>query len=445
MAKQQNIIVTANSVRTVLQNHEAVSEEKVKEATDDPVEQATLVAGVNNAILEIVDHEESPDVLSSPPSAIASQLQTFLAQKAAEEAKPIDRELPGGAVEAKFDSKDWFGWAKSFFTWAGQLDKAKWLSAPANPDSMPSSARIALIADWGTGLYGAPPSAKCISSDRKPFTHVVHLGDVYYSGTKNEIDERFVAFWPQVRGAKNRACNSNHEMYSGGHGYFNRTLPMFAQEASYFAYENDNWLLVGLDTAYEEHSLNNEQLGWLMRILQDEGRSKKKLVLLSHHQPFSLLDNQGPNLISFLRLLLDGGRIHAWYFGHEHRCVIYDRHPAWKLAARCIGHGGYPYFRDTAVLKKNNGQLSYGANSSTWYRLKGTELTADQSRVPGGLKIPGGLVLDGPNPYLEDEADKYGPHGYVMLEFEGEQLFETFYTPTEPGPTSVEIVARREV
>ena len=125
--------------------------------------------------------------------------------------------------------------------------------------------------------------------------------------------------------------------------------------------------------------------------------------------------------------------------------MVYDRHPTWKLAGRCIGHGGYPYFRDTAELKRRNGQLQNGTNGSTWYRLQGTTLSADEARVPGGLAIPGGLVLDGPNPYLEDEADKYGPHGYVTLEFEGDQLFETFYIPSEPGPAPQEIVARREV
>jgi hypothetical protein len=49
------------------------------------------------------------------------------------------------------------------------------------------------------------------------------LATVYYSGTTSEIDDRFIAFWPNVTGAENRACNSNHEMYSGGHGYFDRT------------------------------------------------------------------------------------------------------------------------------------------------------------------------------------------------------------------------------
>src|SRR5690242_21621940 len=106
MALKRTILVNANSVRTVLQSHEAVSQDKVKEATEDPLEQARMVAGINNALLEIIDHERSPDVLSSPPSEIASQLQTFLAEQAAREDKPLIRDLPGGAAEAKFDTKD---------------------------------------------------------------------------------------------------------------------------------------------------------------------------------------------------------------------------------------------------------------------------------------------------------------------------------------------------
>ena len=259
MVTTRNIIVNANSVRTVLQNHEAVSEQSVQAVTDDPVEQATLVAGLNNALMEITDHEESADVLSSPPSQMASLLQSFLAEKAVEEDKPSARELPSGGIEAKFDSKDWLGWAESFFTWAGKLYPAKWLS-PHDPEPLGENPRIALLADWGTGLYGAPPSGKCIQADGK-FTHIIHLGDVYYSGTQKEIQSQFIPYWPSVNGAVNRACNSNHEMYSGGHGYFNLTLPTFAQMSSCFALENEHWLVIGLDTAYEEHSLTKEQLG----------------------------------------------------------------------------------------------------------------------------------------------------------------------------------------
>jgi hypothetical protein len=248
-----------------------------------------------------------------------------------------------------------------------------------------------------------------------------------------------------VPGARNFACNGNHEMYSGGHGYFGKVLPQFGQAASYFACENEHWLLVGLDTAYVDHSLTRDQVGWLVNLLQAPQRQLKKLVLLSHHQPFSLLDNQGPKVINFLRLLLNSCRVHAWYWGHEHRCVIYDRHPIWNLAGRCIGHGGFPYFRDTEEILRRKGQLRAGTNESQWYRMAGNSLSADETRIPGGLIIPASFILDGPNPYLGPEANLYGPHGYVALEFDGDRLFETFYTPLDSATGPREIVARREV
>jgi hypothetical protein len=53
MAKLRNIVVNAGSVTKVLQNHEAVSKKQVQEATSDPVEQASLIAGLNNALLDL--------------------------------------------------------------------------------------------------------------------------------------------------------------------------------------------------------------------------------------------------------------------------------------------------------------------------------------------------------------------------------------------------------
>ena len=45
------------------------------------------------------------------------------------------------------------------------------------------------------------------------------------------------------------------------------------------------------------------------------------MILFSHHQPFSQLDKQGPKIIAAMGdALLQ--RVHAWFFGHEHRCVI---------------------------------------------------------------------------------------------------------------------------
>ena len=95
---------------------------------------------------------------------------------------------------------------------------------------------MALLGDWGTGLYGAVPCAESIRRDGGRFDLLMHLGDVYYSGTRREVRERFLNVRPFREDAVNRFINSNHEMYSGGHAYFRDTLPTFGQESSYFAH-----------------------------------------------------------------------------------------------------------------------------------------------------------------------------------------------------------------
>ncbi|MHC4973509.1 MAG: metallophosphoesterase, partial [Planctomycetota bacterium] len=78
---------------------------------------------------------------------------------------------------------------------------------------------IALAGDWGSGTYSAYQVADRIRELEPDYT--VHLGDVYYSGTKEEFDRYFLPedAWPE--GKKGTfALNGNHEMYSGGRAYF---------------------------------------------------------------------------------------------------------------------------------------------------------------------------------------------------------------------------------
>ena len=132
------------------------------------------------------------------------------------------------------------------------------------------------------------------------------------------------------------------------------------------------------------------------------------MLLFSHHQPYSLLDNQGPKLIAKLGRLLDAGEIFAWYWGHEHRCVLYDAHPRWKLHGRCVGHGGFPEYRDKLLSYPQEGV----------FRRLGTRNL-----------VPGGLVLDMPNAYIPSNPDRYGAHGYVTLELDGATLGERVHDP----------------
>jgi len=141
----------------------------------------------------------------------------------------------------------------------------------------------------------------------------------------------------------------------------------------------------------------------------------REVVLFSHHQPFSQLDKQGPKLVAKIEPILKSGRIHTWFWGHEHRCVIYNAHPDWGVKGRCVGHGGFPGFRDTFAG-------SPGGNSLTWKSL-GTKKT-DQ----GAFVAPPAQVLDGPNEFIHDgPPDRYSPHGYVTLEFKGDQLREIYH------------------
>ncbi len=365
---------------------------------------AEMGAQIAHAMHLLESEDLGNGVMAAAQDQVTSLLQTFIAQRAVEEGKL--EEHPSGGLEAKFDGHDIAGWAGSLFTWWRKLRPFEFIEASAKPEAVPDAARVGLLADWGSGLYGAPVSAESIVADGR-FDAIFHMGDVYYSGENDEVQERFLDVWPSVPGAVNRACNGNHEMYTGGQGYAARILPAFGQQASYFAMQNDHWLLVGLDTAYKEHDLHGGQAEWLGGLLDEAG--DRKVILFSHHQPFSLLGPQGPKLVGKLGDLLDGKKIFAWYWGHEHQCVIYDRHPMWDIYGRCIGHGGFPEFRDKKLLGEEV------PASPTWRKLRPKPF------------VPGGMILDGGNPYIVGHEDRYYSHGYLALEFDEGVAVETVY------------------
>ena len=139
----------------------------------------------------------------------------------------------------------------------------------------------------------------------------------------------------------------------------------------------------------------------------------RKVIFCSHHQPFSSLDDQGPNLQAALGPLLDSQRIEAWFWGHEHRLVVYEPHPTWGVKGRCIGHGGFPSDRDTG--------LGAGGDLYHWIHLK---------QRP---HAPEAMLFDGPNFWITAAPDKYSPHGFVFLELDGANAWETYRTPDNIG------------
>jgi hypothetical protein len=374
------------------------------EITPSPsASRAGAIALLSEVLATLERTQTAPGVFSSTDDRTASLVQSFLAKRAAAKLEVVPQADRG--LEAKFDSKDVLGWAGSLLDWVGGINKHAFVDSGGSPLSLPADARVAILSDWGTGMYGGPECAKSIAKDGK-FDLLLHLGDVYYSGTPEEVEARFLSFWPKVATALNRALNSNHEMYSGGHGYFEGILKKFQQPSSYFAFQNEHWLLAGLDTGYEEHELHGEQAEWLIDLVN--GAGDRRVVLFSHHQPYSLYEKQGYRLVGQLGKLLDRRKIHSWYWGHEHRCVVYEPHEQWGVRGRCVGHSAFPYFRD---------RFDAPLSAPGW------------QQVPGRNLVPGARVLDGPNIYVQGKAPQYGPNGYVVLEFNDRDLRERFMNP----------------
>jgi len=406
-------IVNFNAMMGAATAHEDVISAAASTRAEEfggPWQRAAIMAKIASALTAMQETEEQdggPTVLSSPQNELAARMQATLADHGTE-FKP----LPAGGQELKFDSvTDWYGWAWSWLSeWNNEHHK---IVRPASGDAevVKNDLRIALVSDWGTGLYGAPVIARNISGRCGDFDIVAHLGDVYYAGAEKEMRQRFLDAWPKCAGVVNRALNGNHEMYSGGNAYFNATLRAFDQKSSYFAWQNNDWLIVALDTACQDFDLDDIQVKWLERIIAKA--ENRRVLVLSHHQLYSQLDSQGPKLAAALGPLLHDKAIDFWYWGHEHRCVLYDRQEESGLIARCIGHGGMPQRRGS----EKNAPVDSEKCGVTWRKLVAK---------PG---VPSAVIADGKNPYIKDEEDTYGPHGYVTLQFSGKKLHESYLTP----------------
>jgi hypothetical protein len=289
---------------------------------------------------------------------------------------------------------------------------------PFNPRpaeyAISDSARLVVVGDWGTGLpraravasYMAEEVADALAYGRE--AHVIHLGDVYYSGLPSEIRQHVLACWPvtpeQARaGVTSWSLNGNHDMYSGGFGYFETLLgdPRFAGQhsadgapTSFFRLAAPSWDFVGLDTSWDTDVmskgvsgvLEDPQAGFVAEIARASGR---KLVLLSHHQLMSVYDQAdlGPVLPAKLGPVLDSGRVAAWWWGHEHRCMGFEAAHGVRFP-RCLGHGGVPVLQTYAA--------------------------GDPVKPPGAWEAAG---------FLEDAGgDCWARFGFAVLDLDGSQM-----------------------
>lgn len=289
---------------------------------------------------------DSADVPYIPSNQVLAVLQSAYEEYIAEKGHPpatADAAAVADAVADPFDNAD-PGWISvAWERLRGLFDRASFRKHGSLTDfrlDLPEDATVALFSDWGTGEDTAARVMQQIRAANP--THAIHLGDVYYSGTKREVENRFLAIidrhGPSPATCRYFALNANHEMYSGGKGYFETILGRFDhQKASYFNLGNRHWRLIGLDSAYEDHGLKDPQREWLKAQLDG---SSAKSILLTHHQLFSPYEGRATDRTLFRKTSDLLPKVFAWFWGHEHKCIIFGDHLGIK--ARCIGHGAIP-------------------------------------------------------------------------------------------------------
>lgn len=281
---------------------------------------------------------------------------------------------------------------------------------PPRTAPLASDARIVIVSDWGTGEGVAIAVAEQMrhqidaAGDRE--VHVVHLGDVYYAGTRWEAHHRFLGHWPvrpdEAARVRSWCLNGNHDMYSAGEGLFDVILAdgRFARQrteqdrpTSEFHLRNDHWDVVGVDTCWKFHltdirggdgHLEPRQMRRLQASLDS---STRRRMLLSHHQPFTdRADGAGVvavgNLLSATDMLRQKRGIDAWFWGHEHRLITFAAQYGVGYAA-CMGHG--------AVLEEPAKPVADGVGEDE-FRATFRDSDGDEWRMPGFTVVD----LDGP-------------------------------------------------
>jgi 3',5'-cyclic AMP phosphodiesterase CpdA len=228
-------------------------------------------------------------------------------------------------------------------------------------DPLPDTARIAIVGDWGTG----DSTAKLVLNQiaQKHPDVVIHLGDVYYSGTDHEFQNYFYSIWQNIFGLPAVSWGEkpagiakpatfilagNHDMYAGGKPYY-AAIDMLGQPASYFCLRNQKWQFIAMDTGLHDNDptktsvtfLEDSEVAWVHDKMQTA--NGRKTVLLSHHQLFTTFEDIGgakinATLQTQLRDILP--QVTVWYWGHEHDFVVYPKFM--NVLGRCLGHGAVP-------------------------------------------------------------------------------------------------------
>lgn len=362
-----------------------------------------IISIFQSALEEYLETQKPQQILTRQP-ANAARPSDFAITNRKLASTPVTGQSQGVGFLGQFDPTD-PGWISAAVSKGISLFRGKrdFNQAPATPLPISDKARVLLVGDWGTGLPRAQKVAdrmravldEGIASNREQ--HVIHLGDVYYSGWEREYRNRFVPYWPvkpeESGTITSWSLNGNHDMYSGGYAYYDFLLkdPRFKkqEQSSFFRLYNNSWDILALDTAWDDAGLFNRQgvlkdpqADWIRSMLN---QSSRKTTLLSHHQLFSVYDGDTLKLDDKLKSVLDTNRIAAWFWGHEHRCMLFDSYDEVQYA-RCLGNGGVPVYM--------------------------THNQADPCPYPGEYEY---------RAFVEEDGQRYGLFGFAVLDFDGAQ------------------------
>jgi hypothetical protein len=246
-------------------------------------------------------------------------------------------------------------------------------------EALPANARVGIIADWGSGTEIARRVMRAMFQQNPDI--IVHLGDIYFAGTVTEGQRNFLDILNAER-AVHAAANpnaapvpaytltGNHDMYSGGIGYYQlikelnpaADFPGLAQPASFFSLQDaaGKWNLQCMDTGlnardplqlfdHQETYLESTEITWHQNLLNGFGG---RTILLSHYQLFSaisVIGKAGEQGIPFNQALLNvfqpyfANQVAAWFWGHSHVLEIYEEYMGLAMG-RCVGYSSIPEF-----------------------------------------------------------------------------------------------------
>jgi hypothetical protein len=176
--------------------------------------------------------------------------------------------------------------------------------------------------------------------------------------------------------------------------------PLFAAQAahSFFALENANWVIVGLDSAYFADELAlyiNGSIGLAdgvqANFLRAQASKGKKVVVLTHHNGLKE-DGSGPEPIwAEVMACFPAGTAPAyWCWGHVHVGAAYMTQPN-GVQCRCTGYSALPC-GDPSELHDNPHVV--------WFECRNAGDPTDRLRILNGM---------------------------TLLQFAGAGLTETFY------------------